>query len=93
MTLQSQINVDAPMYSKWSNERKVEKFHTDKELAKKSDVGTGTVAKYDAIMKSNDEDLKHKFSIRNYLYLAVQIFIHIQNTYNTSLGNPLSDEK
>lgn len=30
------------------------KIHTDKELAKMAGVGTGTVARYDAIMKTND---------------------------------------
>lgn len=29
--------------------------HTDKELAKLAGVGTGTIARYDAIMKTNIE--------------------------------------
>lgn len=29
--------------------------HTDKELAKMAGVGTGTIARYDAIMKTNIE--------------------------------------
>lgn len=32
--------------------------HTRKQAAKLSGVGVGTVARYDAIMKSDDEDLK-----------------------------------
>ena len=35
-------------------------IHTDKELAKMAGVGTGTVARYDAVMKSDNEDLKRK---------------------------------
>lgn len=36
------------------------KIKTDKELAKMAGVGTGTVARYDAVMKSDNEDLKRK---------------------------------
>ena len=36
------------------------KIKTDKELAKMAGVGTGTVARYDAVMKSDDEELKEK---------------------------------
>lgn len=32
--------------------------HTREQVAKLSGVGVGTVARYDAIMKSDDEDLK-----------------------------------
>lgn len=41
--------------------------HTDKELAKMADVGTGTVARYDAVMKSDDEELKEKVKTRQVL--------------------------
>lgn len=34
--------------------------HTREQVAKMSGVGTGTVARYDAIMKTDDEDLKKK---------------------------------
>ena len=34
--------------------------HTREQVAKLSGVGTGTVARYDAVMKSDDEDLKKK---------------------------------
>lgn len=34
-------------------ESKKDKYHTDKELAKMAGVGTGTIARYDAIMKRN----------------------------------------
>lgn len=34
--------------------------NTREQVAKMSGVGTGTVARYDAVMKSNDEDLKKK---------------------------------
>ena len=34
--------------------------HTDKELAKMAGVGTGTVARFNKVMNSNDEDLKKK---------------------------------
>lgn len=34
--------------------------HTDKELAKMAGVGTGTVARFNKVMNSDDEDLKKK---------------------------------
>ena len=34
--------------------------NTREQLAKMSGVGTGTVARYDAVMKSDNEDLKRK---------------------------------
>lgn len=34
--------------------------HTREQVAKMSGVGTGTVARYDAVMKSDNEDLKRK---------------------------------
>ena len=34
--------------------------HTDKELAKMAGVGTGTVARFNKVMNSNDEELKKK---------------------------------
>ena len=34
--------------------------HTREQVAKLSGVGTGTVARYDAVMKSDDEELKRK---------------------------------
>lgn len=43
------------------------KIKTDKELAKMADVGTGTVARYDAVMKSDDEELKEKVKTRQVL--------------------------
>lgn len=36
------------------------KIHTDKELAKMAGVGTGTIARYNRVMNSNDEELKKK---------------------------------
>ena len=36
------------------------KIHTDKELAKMAGVGTGTVARYNRVMNSDDENLKEK---------------------------------
>lgn len=35
-------------------------IHTDKELAKMAGVGTGTIARYNRVMKSDDEELKKK---------------------------------
>ena len=32
------------------------KIHTDKELAKMAGVGTGTIARYNRVMKSDDEE-------------------------------------
>ena len=32
--------------------------HTDKELAKMASVGTGTIARYNRVMNSDDEELK-----------------------------------
>jgi hypothetical protein len=37
---------------------KTEKIHTDKEIAKIANVGTGTLARYNVVMKSDDEELK-----------------------------------
>ena len=34
--------------------------HTREQVAKLSGVGVGTVARYDAVMKLDDEDLKRK---------------------------------
>lgn len=34
--------------------------HTDKELAKMAGVGTGTVARFNKVMNSDDEELKKK---------------------------------
>ena len=34
--------------------------HTDKELAKMAGVGTGTIARYNRVMNSDDEELKRK---------------------------------
>ena len=42
------------------NEDESRKIHTDKELAKMAGVGTGTVARYNKVMNSNDEELKEK---------------------------------
>lgn len=37
-----------------------EKIHTDKELAKMAGVGTGTIARFNRVMNSDNEDLKKK---------------------------------
>lgn len=37
-----------------------EKIHTDKELAKLAGVGTGTIARFNRVMSSDDEELKKK---------------------------------
>lgn len=36
------------------------KIHTDKEIAKMAGVGTGTVARFNKVMNSDDEELKKK---------------------------------
>lgn len=36
------------------------KIHTDKELAKMAGVGTGTVARFNKVMNSDDDELKKK---------------------------------
>lgn len=41
-----------------NNEKKAEKFHTDKQLAKMAGVGTGTIARFNRVMNSDDEELK-----------------------------------
>lgn len=41
-------------------ESKKDKYHTDKELAKLAGVGTGTIARYNHVMNSDDEELKKK---------------------------------
>lgn len=35
--------------------------HTDKELAKMAGVGTGTIARYNRVMNSNDEEILHGY--------------------------------
>ena len=42
------------------NGEKVKSTHTDKELAKMAGVGTGTVARFNKVMNSDDEELKKK---------------------------------
>lgn len=42
------------------NGEKVNITHTDKELAKLAGVGTGTIARYNRVMNSDDEELKRK---------------------------------
>lgn len=42
------------------NGEKVMSTHTDKELAKLAGVGTGTIARFNKVMKSDDEELKKK---------------------------------
>lgn len=42
------------------NGEQLNKIHTDKELAKMAGVGTGTVARFNKVMKSDDEELKKK---------------------------------
>ena len=37
--------------------------HTREQVAKLSGVGIGTVARYDAVMKSDDEELKRKVQL------------------------------
>lgn len=37
-----------------------EKIHTDKEIAKRTGLGTGTVARYNKVMNSDDDELKEK---------------------------------
>lgn len=41
-----------------NGEQSTTKIHTDKELAKLAGVGTGTVARFNRVMKSDDEELK-----------------------------------
>lgn len=41
-----------------NGEQSTIKIHTDKELAKLAGVGTGTVARFNRVMKSDDEELK-----------------------------------
>lgn len=40
--------------------RPKEKIHTDRELAKLAGVGTGTIARFNRVMNSDNEDLKKK---------------------------------
>lgn len=43
-----------------NGEQSKTKTHTDKEIAKMAGVGTGTVARFNKVMNSNDEELKKK---------------------------------
>lgn len=42
---------------------KKERIHTDKELAKMAGVGTGTIARYNRVMKSDDEAKQRKVAV------------------------------
>lgn len=42
------------------NGEKQKNIHTDKELAKMAGVGTGTVARFNKVMNSDDEDIKQR---------------------------------
>lgn len=42
------------------NENKPKIIHTDKEIAKMAGVGTGTVARFNKVMNSDDEDIKQR---------------------------------
>lgn len=50
------------------NGEKQKNIHTDKELAKMAGVGTGTVARFNKVMNSDDEELK---------ILLSQIFVDV----------------
>lgn len=39
--------------------------HTNKELAKMASVGTGTIARYNRVMNSDDEELKKTILFHN----------------------------
>lgn len=43
-----------------NGEQSKNKIHTDKELAKMAGVGTGTIARFNRVMNSDNEDLKKK---------------------------------
>lgn len=43
-----------------NGEKSKSRIHTDKELAKMAGVGTGTVARFNKVMNSDDEELKKK---------------------------------
>ena len=45
------------------NGEKVISTHTDKELAKMAGVGTGTIARYNRVMKSDDEAKQRKVAV------------------------------
>ena len=45
------------------NGEKVISTHTDKELAKMAGVGTGTIARYNRVMKSDDEVKQRKVTV------------------------------
>lgn len=42
---------------------KKERIHTDKELAKMAGVGTGTIARYNRVMNSDDETKQRKVAV------------------------------
>lgn len=45
------------------NGEQSKKIHTDKELAKMADVGTGTIARYNRVMKSDDDTKQRKVAV------------------------------
>lgn len=53
--------------------------HTDKELAKLAGVGTGTIARYDAIMKTNIEAI----GTVKFRWLKTRLFININTTFRS----------
>lgn len=46
---------------------------TDSQIAQKAGVGTGTVARFNKVMKSDDEDLKKKFYLECANYFRIPI--------------------
>lgn len=61
------------------NGEKVISTHTDKELAKMAGVGTGTIARYDAIMKTNIEAI----GTVKFRWLKTRLFININTTFRS----------
>lgn len=53
--------------------------HTDKQLAKLAGVGTGTIARYDAIMKTNIEAI----GTVKFRWLKTRLFININTTFRS----------
>lgn len=70
------------------NGEKQKNIHTDKELAKMAGVGTGTVAMFNKVMNSDDEELKKKVLANEVSINAGYEKVIETNIRQRGIGNP-----
>ena len=66
---------------------KKERIHTDKELAKMAGVGTGTIARYNRVMNSDDEELKKKVLSNEVKINTAYEKVRKKETENNNISN------